>query len=390
MPPQDGVVSFQKGFDNLTFTYSTGDLDEPPINVVHDVRNGPSHYYSLPPTSHDHKASGEEQGMGNGMAYDGVVTLSEAGRQSESLPVQSRGDVVGPEAIHRMTPPQDEIHGYHDRSNSARLENQRETSTSLLISEDLEKPKETYDERRQMSHSSELDDDEGLEDTYVVPPVAQGSGYGDHGESQKTYDSPTSSHGTPVSKRSLEGSSEQWQMSRSSHDDDEEPEDTYVVPPISQRSCHGDYGKPHETYDVPPASHVTQESPEEYGETYDVPPASHVPSVSLQPPQPQNRYAVPPSPSQNRRQKNGITRDSEGSQETYDIPPRHEENASDELYQNAGNLATELYCVPKSPFLERRKQNNGAPAGKNQSTWTSSCQKSPYENVDFDGKPLMS
>ena len=163
------------------------------------------------------------------------------------------------------------------------------------------------------------------------------------------------------------------------HESDDE---TYSVPPVPR------HAQPQETYDVPPPSNGFPDGPEE---TYDVPPKHDeecdetydVPPKSQEfPDEPQETYDVPPGLAKRPLIEN------DGEEETYDVPPKQQNDDVDELYQNSLQVKPKggHYSVPQSPFLKRRNENNSS--GDNLSTPSLGGRRS-YENVDFDGKPLI-
>lgn len=170
-------------------------------------------------------------------------------------------------------------------------------------------------------------------------------------------------------------------------EDPNDPQETYDVPPNREVSDDETYSVPpiprhgydekdtQKTYDVPPMSHGNQEYPDGQEETYDVPPSRD---------EPQETYDVPPGSMQSPLIGDGLDRDDEIHQETYDVPPKQEE-IGDGIYQNSSQVTPTPghYSVPQSPFLQRRKDD------KNNAPPTSRSQRHSYENVDFDGKPLL-
>lgn len=340
LSPNDHVA-FQK--QNSSLSYSNNSFtndDEPPINVERLPAKPPPHY------SQPMMGTGRAPDRGTKVDYDGVVTLSETAGQNYSGP--ARGDVEGPRAVHSLTPPMDTgvpsgSKGTHGRSNGipgdhSHFEKKPRDIThasSRLLNEDIEEPEETYQ----------------------VPPGSPGSGMNGDSEGQ---------------------------------------EEMYTVPPVPQHANQRDLEEPQETYDIPPTSHVSPHIPEgdneESQETYDVPPSSHssLHGPPMYPDEPQETYDVPPAPTQRPMTTNGgIKVDDEGPQETYDVPPKHLE-VPDDVYQNASSGQTGHYSIPASPYFQRRAQEtDNASLYSNQSTLPSRKNRHSYENVDFDGKPLI-
>ena len=179
------------------------------------------------------------------------------------------------------------------------------------------------------------DDNDGPLETYDVPPK--------HEDDEETYSVP------PVPRH---------------ENDDTQPQETYDVPPLSNGVPDG----PKETYEVPPKR---EDEPQE---TYDVPPKPKV-----YPDEPQETYDVPPG-----SMKRPLIECSDEQQETYDVPPKKQD---DDIYQNSVQVKPKggHYSVPQSPFLKRRNENNDSdslpPPPQN--------ARHSYENVDFDGNPLL-
>ena len=177
------------------------------------------------------------------------------------------------------------------------------------------------------------------EETYSVPPVPR--------QPKKTCDAP------PLSK-----------------DYPDSPDETYDIPPQ-----HEDESQ--ETYDVPPKSHEYPDGPQE---TYDVPP-----KLQNYPDEPQETYDVPPSTQ--KQPLIGTDRSNDEQEETYDVPPK-KDNDDGEIYENSLQVKPKNghYSVPNSPFLQRRTEMNRS---ENLSLPQSRNARRSYENVDFDGNPLL-
>lgn len=163
------------------------------------------------------------------------------------------------------------------------------------------------------------------------------------------------------------------------------PEETYSVPAIPP---HGFRGTPtQEIYDVPPVSKDIPDGPEE---TYDVPPRQEdeSPKAQMYSYEPKKTYDVPHG-SMNRLLKDseGMNRDNDEEQDTYDVPPKQEVDDGDEIYENSLQVTpkTAHYSVPRSPFLNRRNDKKESEC----SSLPSKNVKHSYVNVDFDGFPLL-
>lgn len=279
---------------------------------------------------------------GSKLAYDGVVALPESVRQNYPFRGQPKDPALGPEAVHSLTPPPDteDVGGsYGDNHRSD------------------DKPPKSHD----------------------LPSMSQPTN--EHlGRSRETYVPPETLHRQMSQNSGISG-------------DDEELQGTYDVPPT-----------PQQTYDVHPAGHLPPMTPqiqdmydEESEGTYVVPPVSHVPTLSsnttqFYPKEPQETYNVPPAPLHRQSSLNsGITLDDEGARETYDVPLKHHEESPDDLYQNSSELQTGYYSVPQSPYLQRRNQAKDSSLSDDNTSRSSSCSRGKaYENVGFDGRPLIS
>jgi hypothetical protein len=180
-------------------------------------------------------------------------------------------------------------------------------------------------------------DDDGPQETYDVPPK--------HEDDEETYSVP------PVPRHEKDGT---------------QPQETYDVPPLTNGIPDG----PQETYDVPPKH---EDEPQE---TYDVPPKS-----KEYPDEPQETYDVPPA-----SMKLPLIQCDDEQQETYDVPPKQQDD--NDIYQNPVQVKPKAahYSVPQSPFLKRRNENN---ASDHLSAAPSRNARHSYENVDFDGNPLV-
>ena len=179
------------------------------------------------------------------------------------------------------------------------------------------------------------------------------------------------------------------------HDDGDDDEETYSVPPVPHKPSKAFSDGPEETYDVPPKHEdesqetydvppKSQEYPDEPQETYDVPPKSQ---EYLD--EPQETYDVPPSTI--KQPLIGTDESNDEQEETYDVPPKKDDDDDDddgEIYQNSLQVKPKSghYSVPQSPFLKRRNENN---SNGNLSPLPSRSARRSYENVDFDGNPLI-
>ena len=259
--------------------------------------------------------------------YDGLVTLPQS---VNDLPAHGRNEVEAPRAVHDFTPPD---MSYKEDDDSA----------PIYGNVDVD------DESAPIYGNVDFDDDESAP-IYGNVDVYDGNDPIDPGE---TYDVPPKL----------------------------EDEETYSVPPVPRKGCDADsqetydippYAPPEETYDIPPKQGDGSQ------ETYDVPP-----KLREYPDEPQETYDVPPGSMKIPTIKqDGILRDGE---ETYDVPPRER----DDIYQNSlpAKSKTEHYSVPQSPYLKRKKDDKNAE--KQNVSSLSRGERHSYENVDFDGKPLI-
>ncbi|XP_028402514.1 vascular endothelial growth factor receptor 2-like [Dendronephthya gigantea] len=301
--------------------------DEQPINVE---RLSPQPI-TMAPSSHYSKppCNKAQSETAKKAGYDGFVTLP---KSVNDVPADERNRSEGLRAVHDFTPP--EI-SYGKDDDSAPIYGNFESApiySNVDVDDEESAPiygnVDPYDVNDPNDSGETYDVPPKLEDeeTYSVPPVPR-KGY--DADSQETYDVPP--------KAPADGS-----------------EETYDVPPKQ-----GD--EPEETYDVPPKSN---EYPDEPQETYDVPPGlMKIPLIK----------------------QDGMLTEGE---ETYDVPPRPEKN---EIYQNSlpVKAKTEHYSVPQSPYLKRKNENRNNENPSQNLSSPSRGERRSYENVDFDGKPLI-